>query len=437
MTPLIENTFRSVYIVDGTRTPFLKAQGKPGPFTASDLALQASRDLLARQPFDARELDEVILGCTIPSPDEANIARILALRLGCSEDIPAYTVQRNCASGMQALDSAYKDIRTGRHDLVLTGGTEAMSHAPLLFQAKMVLWLSRWYGAKTTMAKLKLLPQLRPQYFAPVIALLRGLRDPIIGESMGGTAENLAYDFHITRKSMDEFALQSHQRVGVGQATHLNEEIASLFDTQGNFYQADDGVRHDSSMEKLAKLKPYFDKIYGMVTPGNSSQVSDGAATLLLASEAAVKRYELPVMAKIVDCHWAGVSPSSMGLGPVHATIPMLQRQGLGMDDIDYWEINEAFAAQVIACIRAFAQDDYCQQHFGGLAEAFGTLDPEKLNVDGGAIALGHPVGASGARIVLHLAHVLKQRGGKRGVASICIGGGQGGAMLIERVNSI
>jgi acetyl-CoA C-acetyltransferase len=196
-------------------------------------------------------------------------------------------------------------------------------------------------------------------------------------------------------------------------------------------YGEDDGLRRDASMAGLAKLKPFFDKKYGRVTPANSSQITDGATWLVLASEEAVKRFELEPIGRIVDSQWAGLEPDQMGLGPVHAATPILKRHGLGLNDLDLWEINEAFAAQVIACLRAWQDEDYCRTRLD-LPGALGVIDPARLNVDGGAISLGHPVGASGARIVLHLLQSLRRTGGKRGIASICIGGGQGGAMLVE-----
>jgi acetyl-CoA C-acetyltransferase len=189
-------------------------------------------------------------------------------------------------------------------------------------------------------------------------------------------------------------------------------------------------------MERLAKLKPFFDKPFGMVTAGNSSQVTDGAAFVILASADAVKQYNLPVLGRIVDTQWSALNPAEMGLGPVHAITPLLKRHDLKLKDIDYWEINEAFAAQVLACLRAWEDTDYCRNQLG-LEKALGTLDTERLNVDGGAIALGHPVGASGARVVLHLLHVLRRKKAKRGIASLCIGGGQGGAILLENVTGV
>lgn len=422
-----------VYVVDGARTPFLKARNAPGPFTAADLATAAGSALLMRQPFAPEQLDEVILGCASPSPDEVNIGRVAALRLGCGNKVPGWTVMRNCASGMQALDSAIANIQCGRSSLVLAGGVDALSHAPLLFSDRMVRWLAGWYAAKTAGQKLALLRTFRPGHLAPVIGIMKGLTDPVVGQLMGQTAENLAWKFGITRADMDAFAVESHRRACAGQdAGHYGDEIVPLIDRDGQVHGADDGVRRDSSLANLAKLKPFFDRKYGRVTAGNSSQITDGAAWLILASEEAVARHGLQPLGRITDSQWAGLAPEQMGLGPVHAALPILQRHALAPNELAAWEINEAFAAQVIACLRAFADAAYCREHFG--VDAPGAPDASRLNVDGGAVALGHPVGASGARIVLHLLHVLRRKGGGRGLASICIGGGQGGAMLVETV---
>jgi acetyl-CoA C-acetyltransferase len=427
-------TFAPVYIVDGSRTPFLKARNRPGPFSASDLAVQAGRALLVRQPFAPGALDEVILGCAGPSPDEVNIGRVAALRMGCGEKVPGWTVMRNCASGMQALDSAIANIHSGRSDLVLAGGVDALSRAPLLFSDAMVVWLSNWYAAKNVAQRASSIAQFKLRYLAPVFGIMKGLTDPIVGLLMGQTAENLAFRFGINRGQMDEFSVRSHQRVARAVDNGwFAGEIAPLFDSKGKVYAEDDGVRRDSSEENLARLKPFFDRKYGNVTAGNSSQITDGAAWLVLASEAAVQRHKLEPIGKITDSQWAALDPAQMGLGPVHAATPIMQRHGLKLNDLDAWEINEAFAAQVLACLAAWKDDAYCRDHLG-LPNAAGELDTEKLNVDGGAIALGHPVGASGARITLHLLNILKRTGGKRGIASICIGGGQGGAMLVETV---
>jgi acetyl-CoA C-acetyltransferase len=424
---------RNVYVVDGARTPFLKAKTGLGPFTGSDLAVNAGRALLLRQPFEPDAFDEVIVGAAMPSADEANIARVVSLRLGCGDKVPAWTVMRNCASGLQALDSAAVNIIAGRSSLVLAGGTDAMSHAPLLYGPAMVNWLAAWYAAKNMGQKAALATRFRLSYLAPVIAILRGLTDPIVKVSMGSTAEIVAERFGITRRMMDEFAVESHRRTAFAQDNGHLTEVEPMYGPDGTVYAQDDGVRRDSSVEKLAKLKPVFDRTYGNVTAGNSSQVTDGAAMLILASEDVVNEYALKPLGRIVDTNWGALDPSEMGLGPVHAITPLLMRNGLTLNDMDAIEINEAFAAQVLGCLAAWESDAYCKEHFG-LDRAFGKVDRAKLNVDGGAIAIGHPIGASGARVVLHALKVLERTGGRRAVASLCIGGGQGGAMLVEKV---
>lgn len=428
-----KNNGKTVYVVDGSRTPFLKAKDKPGPFSASDLAVFAGRALLARQPFEPSDLDEVIVGSVMAGPDEANIGRVISLRLGCGNKVPAWTVQRNCASGMQALDCAMQNIASGRSHLVLAGGTEAMSHAPLMFSPAFVEWMSDWRASRDWKSKFKTLSRFSPGYLKPVIALLRGLTDPIVGLSMGQTAEILAHRFNISREDMDAYSLQSHQRLAQAHDQGYFDEIEVLYDHKGNYYDQDEGLRRDSSMERLGRLKPVFDKGVGKITAGNSAQVTDGAALLILASEEAVGKYQLPVLGKMLDCRWAGLDPSQMGLGPVYAATPMLLDHHLTLDQIDYWEINEAFSAQILACLEAWKDEEYCRTELG-LENSFGEINMEKLNVDGGAVSIGHPVGASGARIVLHLLQVLKRENAKRGVATLCIGGGQGGAVLIESV---
>jgi len=411
-----------VYIVDGARTPFLKSKNRPGPFAAADLATQAGRALLARQPFSPDSLDEVILGCAAPSVDEVNIGRVAALRMGCGQKVPGWTVMRNCASGMQSVDSGINNILAGRSSLVLAGGVDALSRAPLLYGDKMVLWFSNMAAARTAGQRAGLFMKLPlKSLLAPVIGIMKGLTDPMVGLLMGQTAENIAHRFGITREQMDDFSVRSHQRVSKAQDEgHLaagGGEVEALYDARGNTYT----------------LEPFFDRKYGNVTPGNSSQITDGAAWLVLASEEALKKYDLQPMGRIVDSEWAGLDPAQMGLGPVHAATPILKRHGLGLNDLDYWEINEAFAAQVLGCLAAWKDESYCKEQLG-LDHALGSLDENKLNVDGGAIALGHPVGASGTRIVLHLLRTLKRKNAKRGIACICIGGGLGGAMLVEAI---
>jgi acetyl-CoA C-acetyltransferase len=429
---------KPIYVVDGARTPFLKSKNRPGPFAASDLATQAGRTLLVRQKFAPDQLDEVILGCAAPSVDEVNIGRVAALRMGCGQKVPGWTVMRNCASGMQALDSGISNILAGRSNLVLAGGVDALSRAPLLYSEKMVLWFSDLAAARSASQRVAAFRKLPLRsLLAPVIGIMKGLTDPMVGLLMGQTAENVAHRFGITREQMDAFSVRSHQRVvkaqDEGRLAPGGGEVEALYENDGTAHLLDDGVRRDSSLQNLAKLKPFFDRKYGNVTPGNSSQITDGAAWLILASEEALKKYDMQPVGRIVDSQWAGLDPAQMGLGPVHAATPILKRHNLGLDDLDYWEINEAFAAQVLGCLAAWKDEKFCREELG-LDHALGALNEEKLNVDGGAIALGHPVGASGARIVLHLLKTLKRNNAKRGIASICIGGGLGGAMLVEAI---
>lgn len=374
-----------------------------------------------------------MLGCVNPSADEVNPARVAQLRLGLDEATPAWTVQRNCGSGMQAIDVGRHSIERGDADLVLAGGTESLSQTPLLWPRPAVEWFARLNGAKTPQQKIMTLLQMRLSFFKPVIGLERGLTDIVSSLNMGQTAEVLAQLFAITREQADAYAVQSHHRLAAAQAAGRLTEIEPMFGPDGTAYEIDDGVRPDSSMESLGKLKPVFEKPYGKVTAGNSSQITDGACWVILASEAAVKKHKLTPLARIVDCTWAGLDPRIMGLGPALSSAALMKKNKLALADIALWELNEAFAAQVLSCTKALADPEFCKTVLG-LDAPIGAIDPAKMNVDGGAIALGHPVGTSGARIVLHLAHSLKQTGGKLGIASQCIGGGQGGSMLVEAV---
>jgi acetyl-CoA C-acetyltransferase len=356
-------------------------------------------------------VDEVVLGCVNPHYDEVNPGRVAALRLGCGTRTPGWTVQRNCGSGMQSVDSAAQAIAAGRADLVLAGGTEALSHTPVVLPPETVAWLGEWRKA-SAMERAKLLTELRPDYASPVVTLVRGLTDPNCGLNMGQTAEVLAHRFAISREAADRYALESHKRLARARDLGALDEIEPLYHTtavttpatgvngETEFYERDDGVRDDSTLEDLAQLAAVFEPPYGNVTAGNSSQVSDGAAWLLLASEAACERWSLEPLGHIVDVQWAALPPDVMGLGPVFASTPLLVRAGLQLDAVDLWELNEAFAAQVLACLAAWED--------------------------------GHPVGTSGTRIVLHLLKALARSGGRRGIATECIGGGMGGAMLLE-----
>jgi len=396
--------------------------------------VQCGRPLLLRQPFPPDAFDQVILGCVNVIADEMNPARVAALRLGMGEAMVAFTVQINCGSGMQSIDTAYRYIQNGNADLILAGGAESLSHAPLVFSRGAVNWYARLFGARDIGAKLSALLAFRPSFFKPVIGLERGLTDPITDLNMGQTAELVSHLFHITRRQADQYAAESQQRLAAAQKSNtFAGEIEPAFARDGTVFDHDDGVRPDSTVESLAKLKPAFERPWGKVTPGNSSQITDGASWVILASEEAVKTYKLTPKAVIVDSEWSALDPSVMGLGPVYCSTAILKRHRLALGDIELWELNEAFAAQVLGCLAAWEDAEFCRDALGLDAPA-GRIPRDILNVDGGAIGVGHPVGASGNRIVLHLVNAMKRLGKKRGIATECIGGGEGGAMLIEAI---
>ena len=385
-----------------------------------------------RQPFPPDAFDQVILGCVNVIADEMNPARVAALRLGMGEAMTAFTVQINCGSGMQSIDTAYRYIREGVADLILAGGAESLSHAPLVFSRGAVNWYARLFAARNFGARLQAMLGFRPAFLKPVIGLERGLTDPITELNMGQTAELLGHLFHITRRQADEYAAESQQRLAAAQKDgHFAGEVEPAFGRDGKVYDYDDGVRSDTTADTLAKLKSAFERPWGKVTPGNSSQITDGASWVILASEDAVSKYKLTPKAVIVDSEWSALDPSVMGLGPVYCSTAILKRHQLALGDIELWELNEAFAAQVLGCLAAWEDAEFCRDALG-LAAPAGRIPRDRLNVDGGAIGVGHPVGASGNRIVLHLVNAMKRLGYKRGVATECIGGGQGGAMLIE-----
>ena len=396
--------------------------------------MQCGRPLLLRQPFAPDAFDQVILGCVNVIADEMNPARVAALRLGMGDAMTAFTVQINCGSGMQSIDTAYRYIQDGISDLILAGGAESLSHAPLVFNRRAVAWFARLNGARDPWSKVMAMLGFRLSFLTPVIGLERGLTDPITDLNMGQTAELVAHLFHISRRQADEYAAQSQNRLARAQLDgHFKDEIEPAFARDGTLYDHDDGVRPDSTADSLAKLKPAFERPWGKVTPGNSSQITDGASWVILASEDAVKQHNLQPKAVIVDSEWSALDPSVMGLGPVYCSTALMKRHKLSLNDIELWELNEAFAAQVLGCLAAWEDVEFCRDALGLDAPA-GRIDRKRLNVDGGAIGAGHPVGASGNRIVLHLVNAMKRLGYKRGIATECIGGGQSGAMLIEAI---
>jgi acetyl-CoA C-acetyltransferase len=309
-----------------------------------------------------------------------------------------------------------------------------LSHAPLVFRRSAVEWYGAMFAARDWWSRLKAVAGFRPSFLKPVIGLERGLTDPVVDLNMGQTAEILAHVFHISRHAADEYAAESQHRLAAAQKEKVFDgELEPAFARNGKVYGFDDGVRPDTTVEKLGELKPAFERPWGKVTAGNSSQITDGASWVILASEEALKRHNLTPRAVILDSQWSALDPSVMGLGPVLACTAILRRRGMTLGDVGLWEINEAFAAQVLACLAAWEDERFCKDILG-LDGPAGAIARDKLNVDGGAIGLGHPVGASGNRIVLHLVNAMRRLGIRQGMASQCVGGGQGGAMLIETV---
>jgi acetyl-CoA acyltransferase len=424
---------RDVVLMDGFRTPFAKAGTALASVPARELGRIAVRELLTRTGVDPAEVDEVILGNVAHPSDSMNIARVVALLAGIPETVPAVTVQRNCASGMEAIQQAHDRIASGNADLIVAGGTESMSRIPLYLSDGMTRTFERLSRAKSVGGRLVALAGARPGHLAPRIALLEGLTDPVSGLNMGETAEVLAKEFGISREAQDDFALQSHRRAAAAaEAGRLGEEIVPVFAPPYAAAVLEDvGPRKNQSLEALAKLRPYFDRRFGTVTPGNSCPVTDGAAAVLVASADKAHSLGLRPAGRIRGSAFVGLDPARMGLGPAHATPVALRHAGATLDDVGLIELNEAFAAQVIANEIAMASGRYCREVLGLLGPV-GEIDRARLNVNGGAIALGHPVGVSGTRLVLTLLREMRRRDAALGLATLCVGGGQGGAMVLE-----
>ena len=415
-------------VVEGVRTPFGKAYGPLANFSADELGRVVTEAVLQRAGLKPDEVDEVIFGNVSGPAEASNVARVIALRTGVPMDRIAHTVNRNCASGMESIISAWHVLRDGRAHVVVAGGTESMSNIPLLWDHRMADLLVRSARARRWWQKLKIWSSFRPAYLKPIAAVELGLTDPVCGLNMGRTAEVLAREFSISREEQDQFALASHHKaVAARERCFLSGEIAPLSDEQ----QQDSVPRHGQSPEQLARLKPIFEPNDGTVTAGNSCPLTDGAAAMVLMSADRARQLGRKPLGYIRDYAFAGCDPKRMGLGPVFATSKLLDKTGLTLDDFDLVEINEAFAAQVLACLKAMNSDRFAQQHLSR-SKALGRLDPDRLNVNGGAIALGHPVGTTGTRLVLTLLRALREKGLRRSLATLCVGGGQGAALLVE-----
>jgi acetyl-CoA C-acetyltransferase len=391
---------KNIYLTGSVRTPIGRFGGTLAEWTAADMGVAVAREALKRAQIDPGQIQDAIWGSARQAGGGPNVGRQITYRAGVPETVPAYTVNQACGSGIKAIILAAQEIMLGRARAVLAGGTESMSRVPYFAEG------ARW-GARMGNAEL-------------VDGMYRdGFNDPLSGLVMGQTAENLAQQYHISRDEQDQFALRSQQRAeaainnGYFDSQIMPLEIKSRKGT--TTFSRDEHLRAGSTIEALAKLKPVFAKD-GTVTAGNSSGITDGAAAMVVMDEELLKESRTEPEARLVDYEITGVAPEIMGIGPVPAVRALLARQNLTLNDIDLVELNEAFAAQVIACDRDL------------------QFDPERLNVNGGAIAIGHPIGCTGTRITTTLLHEMNRRGARRGLATLCVSGGMGLALLLERV---
>lgn len=440
---------RDVVLVEGVRTPFAKSGTKLKKVHPAELGKVALKQLIAQTNLDVNSVDEVIIGNTGNPADAVNISRVVALNAGIPLKTSAYTVHRNCASALESISNGYEKIKSGTMDVILAGGTENMSQMPTLLPKKFQDIYTNLFAAKGPKQALPLLWQLfkadvkqikallqgnmKDDYF-PQISVMLGLTDPFVGINMGQTAEILAKEWGLSREMQDKFALRSHQLASKAMKEgRMKEETTPVYlaPDYKEVISEDIGPRDNQTIEALAKLKPFFDKATGTITAGNSCPITDGAAMVLLMSREKAEALGYKPLARIRSYGFAGLEPERMGLGPAYSSPLALKRAGLSMKDIGLVELNEAFAAQVMACQKAMDSDKFAQEKLG-LSEKVGEIRDEILNVNGGAIALGHPVGATGTRIVLTLAKEMKRRNVQFGLSTLCIGGGQGGSMILE-----
>lgn len=427
---------KKLVIVAGLRTPFAKMNTLLREVPPQELGKLVVQELLYQwEGTDWPKLiDEVIFGCVGQPAEAPNIARVISLMAGLPERIPASTVHRNCASGFEAVTTACERAQSNKGEVFVVGGVESMSRYPLKASWTAQKKFMRLGMARSLMQKLLAIFSLRPKDFYKLeSALLIGLKDPICGLNMALTAEKVAQEFGITREDQDNFALQSHQRAAFAQKRgRLAREIAKIYPTpKFEAVSEDNGIRHSQSLHALGKLRPVFSR-KGSVTAGNASQITDGAAALLLMTAEKAAALGLSPLAKIHSYTYVGCDPSRMGLGPAYAIPKLLDETGIPKEAIDVVEINEAFAAQVLAVQKALDSNSFAEKE--NLIK-IGAFDPCQLNRNGGAIALGHPLAASGARMLLSTAVEMQKRGSEFGLASLCVGGGQGAAVLLEQIS--
>ncbi|MEW6456447.1 MAG: thiolase family protein [Acidobacteriota bacterium] len=426
---------KKIAIIDGLRTPFIKSWTLFSEIHPVELGRIVVQELIWRNNLSPSLISEVIFGNIAQPVDSINISRVIALKAGIPVDVPAYTVGRNCASGLEAITSAAEKISLGLADVVIGGGVESMSSIPFLYRKKAVDFFQNLQKAKKFRQRLKgFLKMPLGAFLNPVVGVMEGLRDNVSGMMMGDTAELLAREYKISRLEQDKFSLMSHQRAEKATADgKLKEEIVPVFipPDYKTPVDEDNGIRKGQTLEALSNLKPFFDRRYGTVTAGNSSQITDGAAAMILMSEERAKELGYEPMGIIRSYAYAGVEPERMGLGPAMATPLALKRGGASFKDIQLIEINEAFAAVVIANEIAFKSKEFASKYYGD-SNPLGEINREILNVNGGAIALGHPVATSGARLVITILKEMKRRNLNLGLVALCVGGGQGGSLLLE-----
>ncbi|HMG70761.1 MAG TPA: acetyl-CoA C-acyltransferase FadI [Gemmatimonadaceae bacterium] len=423
---------RRVAIVAGVRTPFAKAGTAFKAISAIDLGKLCVAELLQRTNLDGKEVQALVFGTVVPSVVEPNIAREVSLMPLLPKGVEAYSVSRACASANQAITDAADQIALGHHDVVIAGGSESLSNIPILHSRRFAETLVLASKAKSLPARLRILARLRPADFIPITP---AIAEPTTGETMGQSAEKMAKLNAITREEQDHFALRSHRLAAAGTADgRLTAEIMPVYVPPKfeSVLTSDNGIREDTSYEQLAALKPVFDRKYGSVTAGNSSPLTDGGACVLLMNEEKAKAFGYPPLGIIRSYAYAALDPGEQLLqAPVLAAPVALKRAGLSLKDMDLVEMHEAFAAQVLSNLKGFESKAWAER--AGFSQPMGEVDRAKLNVMGGSIAIGHPFGATGARITTTLLQELRRRGGQFGLMTVCTAGGMGFAMVVER----
>jgi acetyl-CoA acyltransferase len=418
--------------VAGLRTPFARSGTVFRDVPATALARHAARELLFRSELDGREVDEVVFGQVVPSARAPNVAREVSLLPQLLPSVPAYTLNRACASGGQAITNAADQIALGHADVVLAGGVETLSDIPVLHSRRFSQILVDASKAKSFGGRVAAFARARPRDLVPVTP---AIAEPSTGETMGQSAEKMAKENGITREAQDELAWRSHHRAAAATADgRLTAEIAPWFGgpAMDQIVEADNGIRADTSLEALARLRPVFDRRYGSVTAGNSSPLTDGAAAVLLMAEEKAAALGYTPLAYLRSYAVSAVDPGwQLLMGPVYAVPRALERAGIGWQDLGLVEIHEAFAAQVLSNVQAWASTAWAERL--GLSGPVGEVDWERTNVMGGSLAVGHPFGATGARLVTTLAHEMRRRDVQFGLISICAQGGMGFALVLER----